>query len=169
MAENNAPAAAPPKKGKLKLILILTLLVVLAIGLSVVGTLWFIGADMPGMGGGGEGETEVVEEAFVPSGYTLLEKALVTTVQAEGRQRYAQVYLALEAKDQNAPAGARLHMPLLRSQLIGVLAGSDYVELQTPAGRQGLADQMLLAANSVLEREGEPPLEGVLFRNFVVQ
>jgi flagellar FliL protein len=169
MAENNAPAAAPPKKGKLKLILILTLLVLLAIGLSVVGTLWFIGADMPGMGGGGEGETEVVEEAFVPSGYTLLEKALVTTVQAEGRQRYAQVYLALEAKDQNALAGARLHMPLLRSQLIGVLAGSDYVELQTPAGRQGLADQMLLAANSVLEREGEPPLEGVLFRNFVVQ
>ena len=45
MAENNAPAQAPPKKGKLKLILILTLLVVLAIGLSVVGTLWFTGAD----------------------------------------------------------------------------------------------------------------------------
>jgi flagellar FliL protein len=167
MAENNAPAA-PKKKGKLKLILILTLLVVLAIGLSVVGTLWFMGADIPGLSDGGA-ETEQVEEAFVPSGYTTLEKALVTTVKAEGRQRYAQVYLALEAKDPDALAAARLHMPLLRSQLIGVLADSDFTTLQTPEGRRALADQMLVAANSVLEQEGEPPLLRVLFRNFVVQ
>lgn len=169
MAENNAPAEAAPKKGKLKLIVILTLLVVLAIGLSVVGTLWFIGADIPGLGGGDETTTEEVEEAFVPSGYTVLEKALVTTVQAEGRQRYAQVYVALEATDQNALDAARLHMPLVRSQLLGVLAGMDFMELQTPAGRQSMADQMLVAANGVLEQEGEPPLQRVLFRNFVVQ
>jgi len=90
-------------------------------------------------------------------------------VQAEGRQRYAQVYLALEAEDQNALAASQLHMPLLRSQLIGVLASKDFMELQTPEGRRKLAEDMLVAANSVLEQEGEPPLQKVLFRNFVVQ
>lgn len=169
MAEDNAPAQAPPKKkGKIKLILVLTLLVVLAIGLSVVGTLWFIGADIPGLSGG-DATTEEVEDAFVPSSYTVLEKSLVTTVQAEGRQRYAQVHIAFEAKEQAALDAARMHMPLLRSQLIGVLAGSDFMELQTPDGRKQLAEQMLGAANSVLEQEGEPPLMAVLFRNFVVQ
>ncbi|MDI9245907.1 flagellar basal body-associated FliL family protein [Marinobacter sp. CHS3-4] len=169
MAEDNATAEAPPKKkGKLKLILILTFLVMLAIGLSVVGTLWFIGADIPGFSSE-ESSPEEVEDVFVPSGYTVIEKALVTTVQAEGRQRYAQIYLALEAKDQNALAAAQLHMPLLRSQLIGVLAGKDFMELQTPEGRKKLAEDMLVAANSVLEQEGEPPLQKVLFRNFVVQ
>ena len=169
MAEDNTTAEAPPKKGKLKLILILTLLVLLAIGLSVVGTLWFIGADITGLSSSDESTEEVAEEVFVPSGYTVLEKALVTTVQAEGRQRYAQVYLALEAKDQNALAAAQLHMPLLRSQLIGVLASNSFMELQTPEGRKKLAEDMLVAANTVLEQEGEPPLLRVLFRNFVVQ
>lgn len=168
MAEDTAPAQAPKKKGKLKFILILTLLVVLAIGLSVVGTLWFMGADIPGLSGS-DTTTEEVEEVFEPSGYTVLGKALVTTVQAEGRQRYAQVFLALEAVDQNALAAAQLHMPLLRSQLIGVLAGSDFTELRTPEGRKALAERMLVAANGVLEQEGEPPLLRVLFSNFVVQ
>jgi flagellar FliL protein len=138
MAENTAPAQPPKKKGKFKLILVLALLVALAIGLSVVGTLWFMGADIPGLSGG-DTATEEVEPAFVPSGYAVLEKALVTTVQAEGRQRYAQVYLALEAKDQDALAAAQLHMPLLRSQLIGVLSGSNFTDLQTPGGRKALA------------------------------
>jgi flagellar FliL protein len=169
MAEDKAPAQAPPKKGKLKFILILTLLVVLAIGLSVAGTLWFIGADIPGLSSGEEGSTETTEAVFVPSGYAVLDKALVTTIQAEGRQRYAQVYLALEAKDPSALEAAKLHMPLLRSQLLGVIAGMDYIELQTPEGRRSMADQLLIAANGVLEQEGEPPLQRVLFRNFVVQ
>ncbi len=168
MAEDNTPAQAPPRKGKLKLIIILTLLVLLAIGLSVLGTLWFMGADIPGLSSDAA-QPEETEEVFVPSGYTVLDKALVTTLEAEGRPRYAQVYVALEAKDQEALAAASLHMPLVRSQLLGVLAGSDFMELQTPEGREKLAEQMLVAANAVLEQEGEPPLQRVLFRNFVVQ
>lgn len=168
MAEDNAPAEAPAKKSKLKLIILLTLAVILAVGLSVIGTMWFMGAEIPGLSGDGESE-EDVEEVFVPSTYTVLDKALVTTVQAENRQRYAQVYLAFEAQDPAALEAATLHLPLLRSQLIGVLAASQFLELQTPAGRQALAADMLSAANAVLEQEGEPPLLRVLFRNFVVQ
>ena len=167
MAENNAPPEAPAKKGKLKLILMLTVVIVLAVGLSVVGTMWFLGGGIPGMADAEQEDSSEQVEVFVPSTYTVLEKALVTTVQAEGRQRYAQVYLAFEA--QAALAAANQHMPLLRSKLIGVLGGRDFNELQTPEGRKALADDMLATVNSALEQEGESPLLAVLFRNFVVQ
>lgn len=169
MAENNAAEAAPAKKGKLKLIILLVVVVVLAIALSVAGTLWFLGGGLPGMGDDTKDESSETEEAFTPSAYLAIEKALVTTVQGEGRQRYAQAYVALEAADQQALSAAQLHLPLIRSQLVMVLGNSSFTELQTPEGRQDLAAKMLVTVNQVLEQEGEPTVSKVLFRNFVVQ
>ncbi|MBU2955251.1 flagellar basal body-associated FliL family protein [Marinobacter sp. F3R08] len=169
MAENNESGAAPAKKGKLKLIIMLVVVVILAIVLSVAGTLWFLGDGLPGMGDEESEAGEVTEEAFVPSSYHQIDKAIVTTVQADGRQRYAQVYLALESTDQQALDSAKLHMPLIRSQLVTVLGSSDFNELQTPEGRSDLAIRMLSTVNQVLEQEGEPLIKRVLFRNFVVQ
>lgn len=155
------------------MIIMLVIIVLLAIALSIAGTLWLLGGSLPGMASGdGEGEAseEAVEETFVPSLYVELDKAVVTTVQAGGgRQRYAQVYLAFEATDPGALAAADLHMPLIRSQLVTVLGSSKFEDLQTPDGRQGLAERMSASVNQVLEQEGEPVITRVLFKNFVVQ
>jgi flagellar FliL protein len=169
MAENNASETAPAKKGKLKLIIMLVVVVILAVVLSVVGTLWFLGGSLPGMGEDDGEAVETTEHSFVPSTYVLIDKALVTTVQAQGRQRYAQVFLALEATDPQALSAAQLHLPLIRSQLVMVLGNSEFKDLQTPEGRRGLAERMLTTVNQVLEQEGEPAVKRVLFRNFVVQ
>ncbi|HTN34224.1 MAG TPA: flagellar basal body-associated FliL family protein [Marinobacter sp.] len=175
MAENKRTEAEPAKdvtpgkKGKLKLIIMLVIILILAVVLSVVGTLWFLGDGFPGLGGDKDKAETPAEEVFIPSSYVELDKALVTTVQADGRQRYAQVFLALEAVNPQALAAAQLHLPLIRSQLITVLGGSDFNELQTPEGRRDLAVKMLDTVNQVLEQEGEPPVKRVLFRNFVVQ
>ncbi len=169
MAEDNKTEEAPAKKGKLKLIIMLVIIIVLAIALSIAGTLWFLGDGLPGLGNDPAQADTPAEEVFVPSTYVKLEKALVTTVKAQGRQRYAQVYLALEATDPQALAAAQLHLPLIRSQLITLLGSSDFSELQTPEGRKHLAKKMLETVNQVLEQEGEPPIKRVLFRNFVVQ
>jgi flagellar FliL protein len=145
----------------------LVVIIVLAVALSIVGTLWFLGGGLPG---GGEGErASTSEPAFVASSYIDLERPLVTTVQAQGRQRYAQVHLSLEASDPVALAAAETHMPLIRSQLVMVLGKSEFNELQTPEGRSALAEQLLTTVNQVLEEEGEPSIKRVLFRNFVVQ
>lgn len=170
MAENTTPEEpeeAPAKKGKLKLIIMLVVIVILAIGLSVAGTLWFLGGGLPGMGS--DSEEANTEPEFVASIYTDLEKALVTTVQAQGRQRYAQVYLSFEAKDPQAPAAVELHMPLIRGELTKALSSTDFKELQRPEGRKALAQRMSERVNQVLEQEQEPAIERVLFRNFVVQ
>ncbi len=169
MAENNGSDAAPAKKGKLKLIILLVVMIILAIALSVAGTLWFLGDKISTPGSDGDAASESAEEIFVPSTYLDLEKPLVTTVQAQGRQRYAQVHLSLEASDPEALAAARVHLPLIRSRLVMVLGNSQFTGLQTPEGRRELADTMLEAVNQVLEQEGQPAVTRVLFRNFVVQ
>lgn len=169
MAENNGSDTAPAKKGKLKLIILLVIVVILAIALSVAGTLWFLRDDASTPDVGGDNGGEAAEEVFVPSTYLDLEKALVTTVQAQGRQRYAQVYVSLEASDPAALAAAKVHLPLIRSRLVMVLGNSQFAELQTPEGRRALADTMLGTVNQVLEQEGQPAVTRVLFRNFVVQ
>lgn len=165
MAENKAPEAEKPGKGKLKMIILLVVVVLLAIGLSVAGTLWFLG------GGGADAEEETVssEPEFVPSQYLILEKSLTTTVPSQDRQRYAQIYVALEARDSEALAAAELHMPLLRSRLISTISNSDFAQLRTPEGRGELVSGMLTSVNQALEAEGSPSVEAVLLRNFVLQ
>lgn len=165
MAENNE-VAAPPKKGKLKTIVLLVVVLLLAIGLSVAGTLWFL---TDSSGETVDGAAEEVEEIFVPSGYMVMDRPLVTTVRHPGRQRYIQVYLAFESTQEPALAAASKHLPLLRNTLISELGQLEFMELQTPEGRQALPQRLLSAVNETLAAEGEPTLDRVLLRNFVVQ
>jgi flagellar FliL protein len=166
MAEKEAPEAEKPGKGKLKMIILLVVVILLAIGLSVAGTLWFLGK---GDSEDEAGEDAAADPAFVPSQYLVLEKSLTTTVPSPDRQRYAQIYVALEAKDAEALGAAELHMPLLRSRLISTISNSDFARLRTPEGRGELVNEMLAAVNQALEAEGSPPVDAVLLRNFVLQ
>ena len=168
MAENNEVAAAPKKKGRLKTILLLIVVLGLAIGLSIAGTLWFLA-----QGGDNtvdEEETEAVaEEVFVPARYMVMDKPLVTTISNPGRQRYIQAHLALESTRDEALQAARKHLPLLRNALISELSASEFMALQTVEGRQALPGRLLATVNETLEKEGEPAVDRVLLRNFVIQ
>lgn len=167
MAENNDPAEAP-KKGKLKFILLLVLVIILAIGLSIAGTFWFLKNSNSDQDTAAEDESEVAE-VFKPSQYYVIDKALVATLQSEGKQRYVQVHVAFEADEPAPLAAAQKHLPLLRSRLLSVLGAQAFSELQTTAGRNRLIAEMLQVVNQVLGQEGEAPVKHVLFRNFVVQ
>lgn len=167
MAENNTVAAAP-KKGRLKTILLLVVVLGLAIALSIAGTLWFLG-NGDSSTAAGDGEADIAGEAFVPASYLVLDKPLVTSISNPGRQRYVQAYLALESSEEAALEAAGKHMPLLRNALISELATSEFMALQTLEGRQALPDRLLATVNETLEAEGEPTVDRVLLRNFVIQ
>ncbi|MCK0107138.1 flagellar basal body-associated FliL family protein [Marinobacter sp. S0848L] len=166
MAENTT-AQEPEKKGKLKIIITVVVITLLAIGLSVAGTLWFLKGDAASTAE--ESSTEPAEPEFQASVYSDIQKPLRTTVQAQGRQRYAQIYLSFEAKDPAALEGAKKHMPLILNQLNMLLGSTQFSDLQAPEGRVALSEKMLEAVNKMLEQEGEPAIARVLFRNFVVQ
>lgn len=166
MAENNE-VAAPPKKGRIKTVLLLVVILILAVGLSIAGTLWFLNQG----GGAGDGAkgASASDEPFVPASYMVVDRPLVTTIHNPGRQRYVQVYLALESNQEAALTAAEKHLPLLRNRLISELGRLEFMELQTVEGRQALPDRLLAAVNETLESEGEPVVDAVLLRNFVIQ
>lgn len=165
MAENDVPAEAP-KKGKLKLIILLVMVILLAVGLSIAGTFWFLNKDNPDAPQSDDVETI---EIFVPNQYHVIEKPLVATIQDENRTRYAQIYVAFEAHDAAPLEATRKHLPLLRSRLLSVVGGQSFTGLQTVEGRDQLIEAMLASVNGVLEQEGAPPVSNVLFLNYVLQ
>lgn len=166
MAENNEVAAAP-KTGKLKTMILLVAVVVLAVALSIAGTLWFLSRG--GDGGGQAAETASGEPPFRPALYLEMDQPLVTTVRHPGRQRYVQVHLAFEAVAQAPLTALSTHLPLVRNELISTLGAMDYMALQGADNRAEVPERLLEAVNRVLESEGAPPVQRVLLRNFVIQ
>ncbi|MAA63222.1 MAG: flagellar basal body protein FliL [Alteromonadaceae bacterium] len=167
MAENkeNAPAGG---KSKLKLIIILTLVVLMAVGLSVAGTYWLLKGDSDS-GSDAADSDEPAEEVFVPSRYLTIEKPFIVTLTADGRQRYMQIFVAFQSRDQAALDAAETHMPLIRSRLLSLFGGQDFAAMQTVEGKQQLLADTLAAVNGVLEQEGASPVDRILFENFVLQ
>lgn len=166
MAENTEQAPAG-KKGKLKLIIGLAVIIVLAVALSIMGTLWFLKSD-EGAAKEGDAETEAAE-VFKPSLYYSIDKPFIVTLSSGERQRYMQIFVALQSRNQAALDAAQTHMPLIRSRLLTLFGAQDFQTMQTQAGKQKLLDEALATVNAVLEQEGAEPIDHILFENFVLQ
>ena len=169
MAENTSTDEPVAKKSRLKLFVLLGCLVLLAIGLAVAGAFWFMNGSLPGMGGDKTAEEQAKEPEFLTSVYIDLEKPLLATVQADGRQRFAQVHVSLEAESQAVLDAAVVHLPLLRSQLIQLMGSRSFESLRAPEGREELAQAMTEKVNELLANENAAAIRHVLFSNFVVQ
>ncbi|MGM0449877.1 MAG: flagellar basal body-associated FliL family protein [Pseudomonadota bacterium] len=152
------------KGGKLRTLVIVILAVILAVGLSVAGTLWFLGSS--GEGGGNSGDDQA--ESHTPASYFELEDPLVVPVTAD-QQRYLQVHLAFAMREHDVSSALERHLPTIRSRLRGVLQEKSFKQLQTRDGKEELLGDMRDAVNSALEAEGEDSIERVLFTNFVMQ
>lgn len=159
------------ERKSLKTILIGAIVVILAIGLSVGATLFFLQGDKSAETSvAASGDAEEAAVPAVPVIYFSFEKPFITTVAQGDRSRYMQVFMALATHDPVAEAGLKTHLPLLRSRLLTLLGSGDFLTLQTEAGRQALKAEALAMINGVLEQEGVPAVvEQVLFTNFVLQ
>ncbi|ROU01758.1 flagellar basal body protein FliL [Marinobacter sp. R17] len=168
MAENTEQAPAGGGKGKLKLIIGLVLIIILAVGLSVAGTLWFLKSD-DGAAADEAAADETAEPAFQSSHYYAITKPFVVTLSTDGRQRYMQIFLALQSRNQGALDVAQANMPLIRSRLLTLFGGQDFQAMQTPEGKEKLLQETLDTINGILAEEGGEPIDHVLFENFVLQ
>ncbi len=171
MAKKQAPAAVPPTgpdaapagKGRLKLIILIVVAMLVAVGLSVGGTLYFMskGDDLEG--------SKTQEAATTVSGkqpaiYEVLMPAFVVNFNHKGRQRYMQVSIALMSRDQAALDA------LLRNRLVMLLSSQDFEALKTPVGKEMLRQQATASVQELAQKEiGKLAIEQVLFTNFVLQ
>jgi flagellar FliL protein len=62
------------------------------------------------------------------------------------------------------------HTPVIRNDLIMLLSGKTYEQLNTAEGKETTRQEMLDAIQSVLEdRTGDPGIESIYFTSFVMQ
>lgn len=170
-----APAAATAEAkpaGKMKLIIIIALAVILAVGLSVGGTWFFL--SKKGGDAADEAKTDAAAEPAVPvkqaAIYEELSPAFVVNFTHQGRARYMQVSVALMTRDQAALDALKVHMPVLRNRLVMLFSGQDFASLITPVGKEMLRQQATASVQELAEKEtGKVTVEQVLFTNLVLQ
>lgn len=159
--------AAPQKKGKLKFILIIVIALLLAVGASVGGTWYFMNKSQ-------QKEEKAPEAAAAPvkapAIYMALDPAFVVNLTQNGKQRYLQVSMTLMTHDQAALDALKVHLPVIRNNLVMLLSGQDFATLASPVGIEMLRQKVTASVQEVAQKEvGKLGVDQVLFTNFVLQ
>ena len=154
----------PAVKGKLKLIILIVVAVLLAIGLSVSATWYFMHSP----------KSEAVPQADVnvklPAIYEPMAPAFVVNFNANGRQRYMQVSVTLQARDPADLKALMVHMPVIRNNLVMLFSGQTFDDLATPVGQEILRQKTTASVQEVAQKElGKVVIDQALFTNFVLQ
>ena len=174
MAKKEAPQAAASAEakpaGKMKLIILIAVVVLLAVGLSVGATWFFLSKGDSAAEQQAQASAEPAVPLKQPAIYEELSPAFVVNFTQKGRARYMQVSVALMARDQVALDALKVHMPVLRNRLVMLFSSQDFDALMTPVGKEMLRQQATASVQELAEKEtGKTTVEQVLFTNIVLQ
>lgn len=166
MAKSDDVAKAPGGKGKLKLILLIVLGLILAIGVSVGATWYFMHSAQAKPAATAEANPNVKQPAI----FEPMLPAFVANFNQNGRQRYLQVSITLLARNQADLDALKVHMPVIRNNLVMLFSAQGFDTLATPVGQEMLRQKVTASVQEVAQKEvGKPVIEQVLFTNFVLQ
>ena len=167
--QDTAPAEVVKPAGKIKLIILIAVILLLAVGLSV-GVTWFVLNKHADKSDSKAETSEISAPVKQPAIYEELTPAFVVNFKHKGRARYMQVSVALMARDQAALDALKVHMPVLRNRLVMLFSSQDFEALITPIGKEMLLQQATASVQELAEKEtGKPVIERLLFTNLVLQ
>ncbi|EKN47705.1 MULTISPECIES: flagellar basal body-associated protein FliL [Pseudomonas] len=157
----------PASKGKLKLIIVAVVALLLAVGLSV-GATWFImhkGESAPDPAVAAAAANAKPVAVFEP-----LTPAFVVNFNANGRQRYMQVSITMLGRNAADMEALKVHMPVIRNNLVMLFAAIPFESLASPIGQEMLRQKATASIQEVAQKElGKTVIEQLLFTNFVLQ
>lgn len=134
MAKSEAAAVKDPAtKGKLKLIIMIVVGLLLAIGVSVGATWYFMHSAQSKPAAAA---AEVAPVGKQPAIFEPMAPAFVANYTVNGRQRYMQVSITLQGRNQADLEALRVHMPLIRNNLVMLFSGQSFDTLATPSARK---------------------------------
>ncbi|KAI2694499.1 flagellar basal body-associated protein FliL [Pseudomonas sp. TNT3] len=166
MAKSDAAVKDPATKGKLKMIILIVVALLLAIGLSV-GATWFF------MHSAESKPAAAAETAVVGKQAAIFEPllpAFVANYNQNGRQRYMQVSITMMGRNQADIDALKVHMPVIRNNLVMLFSGQDFATLASPVGQEMLRQKATASVQEVAQKElGKVAIEQLLFTNFVLQ
>ena len=156
----------PATKGKLKLIIVSVVALLLAIGVSV-GATWFF---MHSAQSKPAAAAETAPVGKQPAIFEPMAPAFVANFNQNGRQRYMQVSITLLARNQADLDALKVHMPVIRNNLVMLFSGQSFDTLATPIGQEMLRQKATASVQEVAQKEvGKVVVEQLLFTNFVLQ
>ncbi|MET0845848.1 MAG: flagellar basal body-associated protein FliL [Pseudomonas sp.] len=165
MAKSDAVVKDPATKGKIKLIIVIVVALLLAIGMSV-GATWFFMHSAQSKPA--PAETAVVGKQ--PAIFEAMAPAFVANYNVSGRQRYMQVSITMQGRNQADLEALKVHMPVIRNNLVMLFSGQDFATLATPVGQEMLRQKATASVQEVAQKElGKVVIEQLLFTNFVLQ
>ena len=158
----------PAAKGKLKLIIVAVVALLLAVGLSVGATWFFMHSSTPKVDPAAAAATDA--NVKHPAIFEPLTPAFVVNFNSNGRQRYMQVSITMLARSQPDLEALKVHMPVIRNNLVMLFAGIPFESLATPIGQEMLRQKATASVQEVAQKElGKTVIEQLLFTNFVLQ
>ena len=166
MAKSDAAVKDPATKGKLKLIILIVVALLLAIGLSVGATWYFMHS--------AQSKPAVLSETSPagkqPAVFEPMAPAFVANYNQNGRQRYMQVSITMLARNQADLDALKVHMPVIRNNLVMLFSGQDFATLASPVGQEMLRQKATASVQEVAQKElGKVVIEQLLFTNLVLQ
>ncbi len=164
MAENETEEAAPASGGKKNLIIFAGVLVV-AIGASVGGTLFFLGGESP---------SEVTDPEPVVTRqeaiYHNMRPPYIINYVTGAKPRYLQAEFTIMSRNEASIEAVVLHMPLIRSEIVSYLSRQSFLELQTQEGKEAIRRGIVDVINNILTSYNVTPgVESAFITAFVLQ
>lgn len=155
-------------KGSKKGLIMMIVAVLVAIGASIGGTLYFVGQ--------GKGSPEDLAAADAQSEaartaiYHQMRPSFIVNYVTDTKPRYLQAELAVMARDPELIEALVDHTPLVRARILKVLSNARFEDIRTDAGKEQLRETLLASLDEVIAAETQlQGLESILFTNFVLQ
>lgn len=175
MAEKKKDEAVEVKSGgKIKwIVLILIVVVLLAAGAGAAYYFLIYEPDEPSaqaeegaQGQVGETSAPAVQAPLI---YHRLE-AFTVNITAPGPVRFLRVKMSVVTRDEAVVDALDKHMPMIRNDLLSLLASQEFARVNTPEGKDALREELKQSLIQILTKAGEPAgVEEVLFIDFVMQ
>ena len=148
-----------PRKGKMKMIIIIAVILIISLASGFAAYTMFIGKK------GASGAAAHDKAAKEPGKVTLLALDPMVLNLAEPN-RFLKLSMQLELSDASSQQLASDRVPQLRDAIIILASSKSYASIMTPEGKFQLKDEMLLRANQAV---GKDIFKNLYFTEFVTQ
>lgn len=162
--ENEAAEAAPKKKSKLPIIIIVAVLLVAVIGFAAMKFLG--GSSKPSAH---KDETETAEAAPSSTPVYVPVDPFVLNLQPDAGDYYIQIALTLQVPNQATADALKLYMPQVRSRLLLLISSKKASELLTSDGKETLRDDIIDTLSEPFSGSRGLIITDVAFTSFVIQ
>ncbi|MFW2374508.1 MAG: flagellar basal body-associated FliL family protein [Gammaproteobacteria bacterium] len=175
--EENTPDQTKESGGMMKVILLVNAVLVL-IGIAVGVTVFMMSGDDENATaqtdtevlGGEEAEAVEPQRSGGTPIYIPLNPAFVVNFENQDLVSFLQVDIQVMTYDSSVEQALKTHMPVVRNELLLLLGGKQYHEINTREGKRKLSQEAIKEIRRVLDEAGAPSgIEALYFTSFVMQ